>query len=129
MATEQQKAALTQTRGKQAAQIKDPAEKKAYIAGSANVDKDYTGTANATSIKGNQLQSQAILGSMHTGGPVMADGAYQLKAGEHVLTAAEATKAKRHALMASGMKSLAKAGKAVKDVKKTGGLTTTKVKE
>lgn len=49
------------------------------------------------------------LPKMHTGGPVMADGAYQLKAGEHVLTAAETKKAHKHALMAVGMKSLAKA--------------------
>lgn len=47
---------------------------------------------------------------MHNGGPVVADGAYQLKAGEHVLTETEAKKAKKHALMASGIKSLAKAG-------------------
>lgn len=45
---------------------------------------------------------------MHKGGPVHADGVYTLKAGEHVLTAPEAAKARTHALMASGMKSLAK---------------------
>ena len=45
---------------------------------------------------------------MHKGGPVKADGVYTLKAGEHVLTAPEAAKARTHALMASGMKSLAK---------------------
>jgi hypothetical protein len=50
------------------------------------------------------------LPKMHKGGPVMTDGAYQLKAGEHVLTAPEAVKAKKHALMASGIKSLAQAG-------------------
>jgi lysophospholipid acyltransferase (LPLAT)-like uncharacterized protein len=50
---------------------------------------------------------------MHNGGPVMADGVYRLKAGEHVLTAPEAAKAKKHAMMASGMKSLAKSGKAI----------------
>lgn len=111
MATEQQKAAVTTERGTQAAQIKDPSEKKAYIAGSANVDKDYDATANATAIKGNVLQRQAVLGSMHTGGPVMADGAYRLKAGEHVLTEPEAKMARKHAMMASGMKSLAKSGK------------------
>jgi hypothetical protein len=49
---------------------------------------------------------------MHKGGTVKADGNYNLKAGEHVLTAPEAAKARSHALMASGMKSLAKpAGK------------------
>lgn len=49
--------------------------------------------------------------AMHTGGPVMEDGVYRLQAGEHVLTASEAAKARKHALMVSGMKSLAKSGK------------------
>jgi hypothetical protein len=51
---------------------------------------------------------------MHNGGPVLSDGAYQLKAGEHVLTAAEAAKAKKHAIMAAGIKSLVKPGKGSK---------------
>lgn len=50
----------------------------------------------------------SALPKMHTGGPVIKDGAYQLKAGEHVLTAPEAEKARKHALMSVGMKSLAK---------------------
>jgi hypothetical protein len=54
------------------------------------------------------------LPKMHNGGPVLADGGYQLKAGEHVLTAAEALKARKHALMASGMNSLAKPSDKVK---------------
>lgn len=45
---------------------------------------------------------------MHNGGPVLRDGVYQLKKGEHVLTEPEARKAKKHALMASGMTSLSK---------------------
>lgn len=48
---------------------------------------------------------------MHKGGPIMADGIYALKAGEHVLAPGEADKARKHALMASGMKSLASPGK------------------
>lgn len=56
-------------------------------------------------------KNKPALPKMHSGGPVMADGAYQLKAGEHVLTASEAQKARKHALMASGMKSLASPGK------------------
>ena len=48
------------------------------------------------------------LPKMHDGGPVKKDGAYQLQAGEHVLTAVEARIARRHAIAASGMKSLAK---------------------
>lgn len=43
---------------------------------------------------------------MHKGGTIKADGNYNLKAGEHVLTAPEAAKARNHALMANGMKSL-----------------------
>lgn len=48
---------------------------------------------------------------MHKGGPVKADGVYNLRAGEHVLTEDEANQARKHALMAVGMKSLAKPGK------------------
>lgn len=44
---------------------------------------------------------------MHKGGPVLKDGPVMLKAGEHVLAKGEADKARKHALMASGMKSLA----------------------
>lgn len=47
---------------------------------------------------------------MHKGGPVKKSGTYQLQAGEHVLTAPEAVIARKHALMASGMKSLSKPG-------------------
>jgi hypothetical protein len=48
---------------------------------------------------------------MHKGGTVKADGVYGLKAGEHVLTASEAAVARKHALMFSGLKSLAKSEK------------------
>lgn len=53
-------------------------------------------------------KAQKALPKLHNGGTVATDGAYRLKAGEHVLTAPEAAKARSHALMASGMKSLAK---------------------
>ena len=56
--------------------------------------------------------------SYHTGGTIPEDGTYQLEAGEHVLTATEAEKAKKHALMASGIKSLAKPVKSAKAVRK-----------
>jgi hypothetical protein len=55
-------------------------------------------------------KARSVLPKMHNGGTVKADGDYNLKAGEHVLTAPEAAKARQHALMASGMKSLAKPG-------------------
>ncbi len=50
----------------------------------------------------------SALPKMHKGGPVTVDGAYNLKAGEHVLTAKEAGRARSHALMAGGMRSLAR---------------------
>ena len=52
-----------------------------------------------------------VVTSMHEGGPVMTDGVYRLKKGEHVLTAPEAARAKKHALMHAGMRSLASMGK------------------
>lgn len=58
----------------------------------------------------NVKEYEAALPKMHKGGPVMSDGAYVLKAGEHVLAPGEADIARKHALMASGMKSLAKPG-------------------
>ena len=84
-ATEDQKAALTTTRGKQAAQITDPDEKKAYIKDSAGVDKDYDATAQATSVKGNELQKRAVMGSMKKGGMVPKTGPYKLHKGEKVI--------------------------------------------
>lgn len=54
----------------------------------------------------NKMRDKATeaLPKMHDGGPVVADGAYQLKAGEHVLTAPQAKMARHHALMVVGMK-------------------------
>lgn len=77
-----------------------------------------TSAPKATPSLGNELaakktlvdKAMKALPRMHKGGPVLKDGAYNLKAGEHVLTAPEAAKAKSHALAASGMKSLAKPG-------------------
>lgn len=49
---------------------------------------------------------------MHSGGPVLQDGVYRLKKGEHVLTPREVSRARNHAMIAAGMKSLVKAGSA-----------------
>lgn len=49
---------------------------------------------------------------MHNGGPVLQDGVYRLKKGEHVLTPREVSRARNHAMVAAGMKSLVKAGSA-----------------
>jgi hypothetical protein len=83
--------------------------------------------AKATPTLGDELNAKAgmvqkgrqALGApkMHSGGPVLSDGTYQLQAGEHVLTAAEAVKARKHAIMASGMKSLTKPGKSAAKAK------------
>jgi hypothetical protein len=89
-ATEEQKANLTATRGRQAADIKDPEEKKKYIAGSANVDKDYQGTAEETAGEGKKLQTQAILGSMKKGGTIPKTGLYKLHKDEKVVPADKA---------------------------------------
>lgn len=51
---------------------------------------------------------------MHKGGDVPKDGPYTLKAGEHVLTEKEAKIARKHAILASGLKSLAKSAKSAK---------------
>jgi hypothetical protein len=61
MATEQEKANLTTTRGRQAASMSDSDERKAYIAGSANVDKDYQSTAEETANVGNSQQKAKIM--------------------------------------------------------------------
>jgi Ethanolamine utilization protein EutJ (predicted chaperonin) len=65
------------------------------------------GSDVAAGLKWNTDQAKAVMApKLHKGGPVKKDGIYDLKKGEHVLTADEATKARKHALMASGMKSL-----------------------
>ena len=66
-------------------------------------------TGDELRVKARNVSEYAkALPKLHNGGPVKADGGYDLQAGEHVLTAAEAKQARKHALMASGMKSLAK---------------------
>jgi len=61
MATEQDRANLTLERGRQAAKIADPAERKSYIAGSGNVDKNYEGTAEETARMGKRQQTESIM--------------------------------------------------------------------
>ena len=60
---------------------------KKYVAGSANVDKDYEGTAAETDRTSNQQQTKAVLGSMKKGGKVPKTGVYQLHKGEKVIPA------------------------------------------
>lgn len=101
MATEEQKAALTTERGKQAADIKDPDEKKRYIAGSASVDTDYEGTANSTAIEANKLQNQKVLGSLKKGGTIPKTGLYKLHKDEKVIPANKAKMMNKKMDMAS----------------------------
>jgi hypothetical protein len=61
MATEQEKADLTSTRGRQAANMTDSAERHAYTSGSANVDKDFQGTAEETAGVSKKQQTQSIM--------------------------------------------------------------------
>jgi hypothetical protein len=70
----------------------------------------------------NVAQYLKAVPKMHNGGPVVGDGPRNLKDGEHVLTAAEVKIVRKHALMAAGLKSLAKeAPKAKTGNAKTGG--------
>lgn len=48
--------------------------------------------------------------SFHKGGSVKKSGVYRLKKGEHVLTEPEVGKVRSHAMLAAGLKSLAKSG-------------------
>ena len=62
-----------------------------------------TSRAKATTA-GKVSGTTPVMPSMHEGGPVPADGPYNLKAGEHVLTAPQVKMVRQHALMAVGMK-------------------------
>jgi hypothetical protein len=84
MATEQDRANLTLTRGQQAAKMPHD-EAKRYIEGSAKVDKDYQGTAEETAGASKRQQTQEILGSLKRGGMVKKTGAYKLHKGEKVI--------------------------------------------
>jgi hypothetical protein len=86
MATEQEKANLSADRGKVAAHISDPAEKRDYIAKQGNAEaagKDKTtDLAQENFNKRNQL---VVEGSMKKGGSVGKTGLYQLHEGEFVV--------------------------------------------
>ena len=88
---------------------------KVAPASSISVGEPEKGIAKELAVKKENVNRYLhALPAMHNGGPVMADGAYRLKAGEHVLTEPEAKKARKHALLAVGMKSLAKPSDHVK---------------
>lgn len=84
-----------------------PAAKAAPAAAPATAPK---ATVKTPSIGDELIAKQKMvsgLPKLHKGGPVPSDGAYQLKAGEHVLTAPEAGRARQHALIRAGMRSMA----------------------
>jgi|GEM_PF-2647828 len=90
MATEEQRAALTQQRGRQASRIKDPGERRRYIAESANIDKNYEGMADRTSAMEGVLDKRELLGDYKKGTKnVPKTGAYKLHKGEAVVPADE----------------------------------------
>ena len=84
MATEQDKASLSLTRGRQASKMSHD-DAKDYIAGSGKIDKDYTKAAEETAGVGKKQQMQEVLGSMKKGGMVKATGVYKLHKGEKVI--------------------------------------------
>lgn len=93
--TEQQKADLSKARGALAANIKDPGAKKKFIAGSAEIDKNYDSAEQGASIESNRQNREAVkdvLGSFKKGGTVKKTGNYKLHEGEEVVPADKADK-------------------------------------
>jgi hypothetical protein len=103
---------------------KFPSPAKPAVSAPAPAPKPASSTGEPEKGIGNELKAKSdnvdsylkSLPKMHQGGEIPADGAYQMLAGEHVLTAAEAKKARKHALLAVGMKSLAKTSPKPKQV-------------
>jgi hypothetical protein len=91
---------------------KTPAAKPAVAAPAKKVpttaDELAAKSANVKQYTDSLSGSMTALPKMHEGGPVVSDGGYDLKAGEHVLTESQAKMARKHALMSIGMKRLSK---------------------
>ena len=97
-----------------------PAAKPAAAAPAKTEGQDIASGLKAKEDTVNEYLKNAP--KMHNGGPVVGDGPRNLKDGEHVLTAAEAKIVRKHAMLAAGLKSLAKeAPKAKTGNAKTGG--------
>ena len=90
------------------APIATPVKSKPVASKSYSIGEPEPGIAKELSEKAKTVSQVANAPKMHKGGPVKADGIYNLRAGEHVLTEPEARLARRHAIMAAGLKSLAK---------------------
>jgi hypothetical protein len=91
MATEEAKASLTKQRGALAAGIKDAENKRAFIAGSGDMDKNFEQVSNNTQIEANRQQKEKVYATlhddkvMHKGGKVKEDGPHILQKGEAVI--------------------------------------------
>lgn len=99
MATEQEKAALTKSRGAAATGISDQEKKRKFISDSGKMDKDFEGSSKGLMDElsrqyreGNEKAAADVLPKMHKGGVVKKDGAHNLKKGEVVLTEKDAKK-------------------------------------
>jgi hypothetical protein len=96
--TEQERADLSIQRGKDAAQIKDPEQRKAFVAEQGKQEakgKDFSDIVNST----NAFETgMALKGSFKHGGTVPETGPYLLHEGEKVIPVAETkrTPAERH---------------------------------
>jgi hypothetical protein len=93
--TEQDKAILSQRRGKLAAGIKDPQARKSYIAAQSKVDQNGNDSAQAALAEStNKDEQDRVLGSFKKGGTVKKTGLYKMHKGEAVIPAKKATEFK-----------------------------------
>jgi hypothetical protein len=102
------------TSSNEASSLTKPASKPATQVGKAGSTLAKAGASISANAKAAGQGASVIpmqpIESRHKGGPIMKDGVYRLKAGEHVLTEDETHQARKHAIMASGIKSLAEPG-------------------
>lgn len=88
--SEQDKANLSEKRGKLAAGITDPSQRKAFLSAQGEADRkggrdqDYAPVVQDTTAEGNRQALSAALGSFKHGGTVHKTGLYKLHEGEHV---------------------------------------------
>jgi len=104
------KSSAKKTDATKASKVGNAISKGAQGFSAAKESSDKASAAATSSHQSEVSRPAEITPSFHKGGTVKKDGTYRLQAGEHVLTAPEADKARNHAIMASGIKSLAKAG-------------------
>lgn len=95
--SEQERAALSQQRGQDAARIKDPEKRRAFVAEQGKQEaagKDFSQIKNETDA---YETGEALKGSFKDGGTAHEDGLYRLHKGEKVIPMAdEHSAAERH---------------------------------